>query len=77
MLERYGDAERVALKKYLIGAVMAGDEPFAIKPNGDRFRRATARLTLRQLQASGVQSATLAAWLAAYDRAERVEGSSV
>jgi hypothetical protein len=73
ILERYGDAEHVALKKHLISAVMAGDEPFAIKPNGDRFRRATARVTLRQLQASGAQLATLAAWLAAYDRAERVE----
>jgi hypothetical protein len=77
MLERYGDAERAALKKRLISAVLAGDEPFAIEPNGDRFRRATARVTLRQLQASGAKSATLAAWLAAYDRAERVEGSCV
>ena len=40
MLERYGDAERAALKKRLISAVLAGDEPFAIEPNGDRFRRA-------------------------------------
>ncbi|MGA7771849.1 MAG: hypothetical protein WCA25_02740 [Pseudolabrys sp.] len=63
MLERYGDAERAALKKRLISAVLAGDEPFAIEPNGDRFRRATARVTLRQLQASGAKSATLAAWL--------------
>ncbi|MGB6311994.1 MAG: hypothetical protein WBG13_05415 [Pseudolabrys sp.] len=77
MLERYGDAERAALKKRLISAVLAGDEPFAIEPNGDRFRRATAWVTLRQLQASGAKSATLAAWLAAYDRAERVEGSCV
>ena len=77
MLERYGDAERVALKKRLISAVMAGDEPFAIRPNGDRFRRATARVTLRQLQASGAQSTTLATWLAAYDRPERVENSCV
>ena len=46
-LERYGNAERVALKKRLISAVMAGDEPFAIKADGDRFRRATARVTLR------------------------------
>lgn len=77
MLERYGDAERAALKKRLISAVLAGDEPFAIEPNGDRFRRATAWVTLRQLQASGAKSATLAAWLAAYVRAERVEGSCV
>jgi hypothetical protein len=75
MLERYGDAERAALKKP--PHHLAGDEPFAIGPNGDRFRRATARVTLQQLQASGAKSATLAAWLAAYDRAERVEGSCV
>jgi hypothetical protein len=73
MLERYGDVERLALKKQLISSVMAGDEPFAITLNGDRFRRATARVTLRQLQASGARSATLAAWLATYDRAERAE----
>ena len=73
MLERYGDAERAALKKRLISAVLAAT--FAIEPNGDRFRRATAWVTL--LQASGAKSATLAAWLAAYDRAERVKGSCV
>lgn len=77
MLERYGDAERVEFKKRLIGSVMAGDEPFAVTPNGHRFRRATVRVTLRQLQASGARSATLAAWLAAYDRGERAEDSCV
>jgi Family of unknown function (DUF6925) len=74
MLERYGDAERLDLKKRLIRSVMAGDEPFAITPNGHRFGRATVRVTLRQLQASGAGSATLAAWLAAYD-AEAVSNS--
>ena len=77
MLGRYGDAKRVALKERVISAVMAGGEPFAINPDGDRFRRATARVALRQLQASGAQSATLAAWLAAYDRGERAEDSCV
>jgi hypothetical protein len=76
MLERYGDTERHAFKKHLIESVLAGDGPFAIAPSGDRFRRATARVTLRQLQASGARSATLDAWLAAHDHAERAQGSS-
>ena len=69
MLERYGDPERAALKQRLVHAVMAGHEPFAIGAHGDRFGRATVRVTLRQLQASNARSPTLAAWLSAYDRA--------
>ena len=75
MLERYGDADRLDLKRHVIKSVMSGDEPFTITPNGDRFRRATARVTLRQLQASGARSATLAAWLATYDPGEWTEDS--
>jgi len=70
LLEQYGDTERLALKKRLIHAVAAGLEPFTITTDGDRFSRATVRVTLRQLQALGGQSATLPAWLAAYDRTE-------
>ena len=75
MLESYGDADRLDLKKRLIKAVMAGEEPFTIALNSDRFRRATARVTLRQLQASGARSATLPAWLATYDPGERADDS--
>ena len=71
MLEQYGDLERLVLKKRLIQAVGAGHEPFAITTDGDRFGRATVRVTLRQLQASGPRSAVLAAWLAVNDRPER------
>jgi Family of unknown function (DUF6925) len=70
MLERYGDPERLMLKKRLIYSVMAGEEPFAITRGNDRFDRATVRVTLRQLQASVARSATLAAWLAAYGHGE-------
>jgi hypothetical protein len=70
MLERYGDPERLMLKKRLIYSVMAGEEPFANTRGNDRFDRATVRVTLRQLQAPGARSATLAAWLAAYDHGE-------
>ena len=73
LLERFGDPERLALKKRLIHAVIAGHEPFAITTDGDRFGRATVRVTLRQLHASETPSATLAAWLAAYDRSEKAQ----
>ena len=71
MLERYGDPEWLSLKNRLIHAVAAGREPFAITTDGDRFGRATVRVTLRQLRASGARSAALAAWLAAYERPEK------
>jgi hypothetical protein len=73
MLERYGDAERLALKKRLISSVLAGVEPFMITTDGDRFSRATVRVTLRQMQASDPRSETLAAWLAAFDRADKAK----
>jgi hypothetical protein len=59
------------LKKRLIHAVAGGHEPFAITTDSDRFGRATVRVTLRQLRALDAQSATLAAWLAVYDRHEK------
>ncbi len=68
LLEQYGDPARLALKKRLVQAVTAAREPFAVAADGDRFSRATVRVALRQLQASGTQSATLAAWLAMHDR---------
>jgi hypothetical protein len=77
MLERYGDAERLALKKRLISSVMAGVEPFMIGTDGDRFSRATVRVTLRQMQASDARSETLAAWRAAYDRADKAKDMCV
>ncbi len=71
LLERYGDPKRLALKKRVIHSVIAGHEPFAFATDGDRFSPATVRVTLRQLQASNTRSATLAAWLAMYDRPEK------
>jgi hypothetical protein len=73
MLDQHGDPERLVLKKRLIHAIAAGHEPFAITSDGDRFGRATVRVTLRQIQASGSRSATLAAWLAVYDRPDRAQ----
>jgi hypothetical protein len=68
LMERYGDPARLALKKCVIEAVETERQPFAVAADGDRFGRATARVALRQLQASAHRSATLAAWLAMYDR---------
>jgi hypothetical protein len=73
ILEQYGDPERLTLKKRVIHAVTAGQEPFAITPESDRFSHATVRVALRQLQALDAQSVSLAAWLAAYDRAEKAQ----
>jgi hypothetical protein len=67
LLERYGDPDLVALKRHVIHSVTSGREPSTLElPNG-RFARATLRVTLRQLQASGQTLASLAAWLAACD----------
>jgi hypothetical protein len=74
ILEQYGDLERLALKRRLTDIVATGQEPFALTTDGDRFGRATVRVTLRQLRASGVRSATLAAWLAVFDRPEEASG---
>src|SRR5262249_7478990 len=73
ILERYGDAEHLGLKKRIVRSVMAEDEPFAITPNGYRFTQATVRVALRQLRAWGARSATLAAWQETYDRNVRAE----
>jgi hypothetical protein len=67
LLEQYGDPERLALKNRVVQAIAAGGEPFAMAAEGDRFSRATVRVTLRQLQASANGSATLAAWLKMHD----------
>jgi len=68
LLERYGDPELVALKHRVVNSIMADREPSAAFPPGDRFSRATMRVALRQLQASGRSPAALAAWLSACDR---------
>jgi hypothetical protein len=70
LLLRYGDPERVALKRRIIYSVMAGHGPAEIVIPGDRFSRAAVRITLRQLQASGPSSAALSSWLSHHDRTE-------
>ncbi|MGC2223861.1 MAG: hypothetical protein WA624_16705 [Methylocella sp.] len=74
-LARYGESERVELKRRVIDSVMAGHGPSCISMVADRSARTTVRVTLRQLQASDQLSAALAAWLSAHDRAELPEES--
>jgi hypothetical protein len=68
LLERHGDPERLALKRRVIEAVASGRAPSAAALPDDRFARATVRVALRQLQASGHSSDALNTWLAACDR---------
>ncbi|UFZ02654.1 hypothetical protein LQG66_25715 [Bradyrhizobium ontarionense] len=73
LLDRYGDPRLLALKRDVTAHVVANRPPSAADSPGDRIARATARVTLRQLQASGVESATLRAWLGALDRPDHGE----
>lgn len=70
LLGRYGDPVQFALKRRIIYAIMAGQEPDGINLPADRFSRATARITLRQLRASNTASSVLDTWLSTHDRAE-------
>lgn len=68
LLEQYGEADSVELKRDVVQAVMAGRGPDALAVRNDRVGRATVRVTLRQLVSTGTLSSTLVEWLAAYDR---------
>ena len=68
VLEGYGEADRVALKRQVVEAVMSGHGPSRLALPDDRFARATIRVALRQLQALQQPSPSLAQWLADYDR---------
>ncbi|KRQ17125.1 DUF6925 family protein [Bradyrhizobium manausense] len=68
LLERYGEPATAALKREVVRAVMAGRGPNALAFKNDRASRATVRVALRQLAATGPLSSTLVEWLATYDR---------
>ncbi|WP_024515876.1 hypothetical protein [Bradyrhizobium sp. Tv2a-2] len=73
VLEGYGEADRVALKRRVVEAVVAGHGPSTLTLPDDRFARATVRVALRQLQALQRPSPSLAQWLADHDRAASTE----
>lgn len=68
MVETYGDAQSLALKRRIMAAVSAGEEPSAMAQT--RGERTSIRIALRQLKAAGHTSRTLPAWLASFDQAE-------
>ncbi len=68
VLERYGGAGQLALKRQVVDAVTAGRGPSALSLPDDRFARATARVALRQMQAARPETPALVEWLSGYDR---------
>jgi hypothetical protein len=75
MLNVFGDSAAVALKRRVLAAVAAGDGPAGVDIPNSRFARATVRVALRQLCASGERSPALDAWLAAHDHIDEVDAS--
>jgi hypothetical protein len=73
LLARYGDPELVGLKRRIATAVAKGHGPAAVPVPDDRFARATMRVALRQLRASGKAGPALAAWLTAHNRTGRFD----
>ncbi len=76
MLDLYGDADTVALKREVERAVVAGEAPNVLDVRNDRVSRATVRVALRQLAATGALSSALVEWLAAYDRIDLSEAEN-
>jgi hypothetical protein len=68
LMEMHGLPESVALKKQVMRAVLDGQPPFAPETVADRVGRASIRIALRQIKASGSSSRSLPAWLEAFDR---------
>ena len=68
LMQVFGDSKLVDLKKRMMAAVRAGEDPSAFAVPLDRFARTTIRIGLRQLQAASGPSPELAAWQAAHDR---------
>ncbi len=67
MVENYGDAQSLALKRRIMAAVDAGEKPGATVQT--RGERTSIRIALRQMKAAGHASRTLPAWLASFDQA--------
>jgi hypothetical protein len=67
LLERFGDAELITLKRQVIDAVKMQSEPGSLSLAQNRLTRAALRIALRQLQAEQ-PSLPLRPWLERYDR---------
>jgi Family of unknown function (DUF6925) len=73
MLRDFGDPSLYALKRRVVAAVAAGEDPSVIAISGDRIARTSLRVALRQLKAAGDMSPSLTTWLSAHERADQVE----
>ena len=69
VLRRFGDPRSLVLKARVLQAVIAGENPSVISLTDHRFARTNVRVTLRQLRAAEEDLPSLAAWMAAYERA--------
>lgn len=67
LLRRYGDPAMLAVGEEVAAAVRSGATPQSMRMAGSKFARATVRITLRKLKASGDRSPALEAWLAHFD----------
>jgi hypothetical protein len=68
MIEQFGDAESLAIKRRIIDAVNAGKPPPSVVAS-DRHGRISIRIALRQMKAAGSNSPALQNWLANFDAA--------
>ena len=77
LLGAWGDEGYVAEKGRVRAAVRGGEEPGEYDPPKGRLGRAALRIALRQLVHTDGESASLAAWRAAFDAAGGVAGEGV
>jgi hypothetical protein len=67
MIERFGLAEGLAIKRRVVDAIGSGEPPSKLANTLDRHGRTGVRIALRQLKAAGAVSPMLKAWLAVFD----------
>jgi len=67
ILERFGDPILFALKRDVIKAVSLGQVPASVPIAHKRLAKGTVRVALRQLQALGIATLSLPAWISAYE----------
>lgn len=76
LLEHYGVAGMVTLKRHVVESIRAGRRPETISLPNDRFTRATVRVALRQMLTLEPLSPVLTAWLSVYDRLDPADAEN-
>ena len=67
LIARYGDPGSTTLKRRVVTALDAGEDPSTLVVPDDRQARACVRIALRQYLASHATTATLQKWFAVHD----------